>query len=114
MKNLHKKIGIVVLSAALLMGGSFASGKSFVHAYDVDLINELSYYLNFDVIDPNYDVSKKHDDVLKFGSYYGVHSEDKIKYFDLNEFLYNVENKVLPKGMYIVSFGGLKALVGIR
>ena len=115
MKSLYKKIGIVVLSGALLMGGVFVSGKSFAYAYDISIINELSYYLKFDVIDPNYDEAKKKDDVLEFGFFYGVSSEKEIGFFsDFNEFIYKLENKKLPKGMYIVIFEGVKVLVGIR
>lgn len=113
MKSLNQKIGVVVLSGALLIEGAFVSGKSFVHANDISLLNELSYYLKFDVIDDNYN-GDKDIDVSQFGMYYGVDSLEKVKNFDYNEFIYKLEKKQIPKGMYIVDFGNFKALIGVN
>ena len=68
MKNLHKKVGVIVLSGLVLVGGGLVSSSSVAHASSVENFQHKSYLkeLNdygeragFKVVDSNSDEAKK-------------------------------------------------------
>lgn len=114
MKRLYKKIGIVVLSGAILMGGVFASCKSFIYADNFNFnlyINKVSYELDFDVINDHYRGSPSDlREAASFLNDYGLYSVKQIQRIES----INLKKENLKPGMYIVNFGYRVVLIGVH
>lgn len=115
MKSLYKKIGAVALAVALLMGGVFASSKSYAYANNFDFnlyINNLAYKRGFDVINKDYNRHSPSDlkEAASFLEDYGLNSIRKIEHIDSKK----LKEEKLNPGMYSVDFGYIIILIGIR
>ncbi len=116
MKNLHKKIGVAVLSGALLMGGVLASGKSFVYAnngFD-DYLSIESKKHDFDIIDSYYNGSNENfKNAAAVLEYYGMSYVGKIPRISYEDFINKKKQNQLKRGIYIVRFDSFRALIGV-
>lgn len=114
MKNLHKKIGVVILSGMLLAGGSLAANISVVHASasksaSESIINDIGKNGGFYVVSRDFDEEDRSRIESKYPDYGDIKYPDDKQVFnsiwDLIQYLIQNGYK-LNKGLYKVEICG--------